>query len=271
VWESAPSPGVPGGIVVQGRAVGPNGPSAFVPITRPDASSSNVQPDVVSASGTAYVFWSTNDDGIKHGSDMDVVYRSYDGERLGPVVEVSDPNDDGLNETYVTACLFRGNLYAAWMAVSIDPAAEDGVNLEVMCIRVTEFTAEVTAVFVPAKDSSRPSEGRIRVTVEVRDFMGNLAEPDIYNALVMVNAPPNVERYPHLNGEGGLYNCEIHPPLAGEYEFVFYSSNHQIASATVTVPPADEQDTSVSVGYAVVAVIAIAAGLVAVGLGMRKR
>jgi hypothetical protein len=277
VWESAPASGGTGGIAVQGRSVGPEGPSGVVAVTRSDASSSNVHPDVVTANGTAYVFWSTNDDGVKHGPDMDVVYRSYDGERLGPIVEVSDPNDDGLNETYVTVCLFKGNLYAAWMATIIDAAAEDGVNLEVMCRRVTEFTAEIAAVFVPAKDSSRPIEGRIHITVEVRDFMGNLAEPDIYNGLVMVNAPPNVERYPNvdwypdLNGEGGLYNCEIHPPLAGEYEFVYYSSDHQIASVTVTVPPADEQDISVSVGYAVVASIAIAAGLVAVFLGMRKR
>jgi hypothetical protein len=271
VWESAPASGGTGGIAVQGRAVGPGGPSGVVAITRADSGSSNVQPDVVTANGTAYVFWCTNDDGVKHGPDMDVVYRSYDGERLGPVVEISDPNDDGLNETQVTACLFKGNLYAAWMAAIIDPAAEDGVNLEVMCRRVTDYTAEMTAVYQPAKDSSRPSEGRIHVTITVRDFMGNLTRPDIDYGLVLVHGPEWAPAYLRLDGDYGLYSSDLKPDVAGDYEYMFYSYDHQIANVTVTVPATEAQYNSVSIGYAVVAVIAIAAGLVAVLLGMRRR
>jgi hypothetical protein len=271
VWESAPSSGGPGGIVIQGRSVGNDGPSGVVAVTRADSGSSNIQPDVVTANGAAYVFWSTNDDGIKHGSDMDVVYRSYDGDALGPVVEVSDPNDDGLNETQVTACLFKGDLYAAWMAAIIDPAAEDGVNLEVMCRRVTDRTATMTAVFQPAKDPSRPGEGRIHVTIAVRDFMGNLAEPDWLYGLAIERGPPDVLWMLHSDGVGGLYSSDINPDVTGEYKFVFYSSGHPIANVTVTLAATEAQDDSVSVGYAAVAVIAIVSGLAAVFLGMRRR
>ena len=273
VWESAPSPGVPGGIAVQGRSVGPKSPSGVVAVTRPDAGSSNVQPDVVTANGTAYVFWSTNDDGVKHGSDMDVVYRSYDGERLGPVLEVSDPDDDGLNETYVTACLFEGNLYAAWMAAIVDPVAEDGVNLEVMCRRVTDCVAEVMVVYTPPRGPSDPRFGRVNVTIRLLDFTGAVASHGDSD-----NQMPDIEHdawqgaiYPHWYGEGSVHTYEYDPPEAGEYRFVLYYDGRAIGDANVTAVAYGGQDRSVSVGYAVVAVIAIAAGLVAVGLGMRKR
>jgi len=271
VWESAPSPGEPGGIVLQGRSVGPEGPSVVVAMTRTDSSSSNVQPDVVTADGTAYVFWSTNDDGVKHGSDMDVVYRSYDGSSLGPIVEVSDPNDGGLNETYVTACLFKGNLYAAWMAAIIDPAAEDGVNLEVMCRRATDYTAEVTAAFQPAKDSTSPRAGRIIVNATVRGFEGGLVAPELPFCLTVMHGMEVVTPALALEGHDGSYRGYLVPDGAGDYIFTFLYDGRAIGSASLTVPSGGDVDGSVSIGYAAVAVIAIVAGLVAVFLGMRKR
>jgi len=76
---------------------------------------------------------------------------------------------------------------------------------------------------------------------------------------------------PKWYGEGSVHTFEYDPPEAGEYKFVLYYNGRDIGDANVTAVAHEGKDRSVSAGFAAVAVIGIAAGLVAVFVGMKRR
>jgi hypothetical protein len=272
VWESYPGPGGLGGPSILGRSMGPAPAHDVVNITRPGAGPMNVQPALVSAGGVGYVVWTTFDDALSHGADADVVMRSYDGTSLGAVVELSDPDDGNASDGHVTACIFKGNIYAAWTrATGDDPAHPE---LEVVCRRVTTYVADVMVI-----SQDGPSEGE-NVTVEahVRNFMGGAAQDDstlrisiehnggLQTFGIFVQLEDGVLTMNWLVEEGN-YRFVVNEPQTSHYE-----RGPEIGSATINLwPTEDGTDGSESTVYIVVTVIALAAGAVGAYLASRKR
>jgi len=274
VWESYPGPGGLGGPSILGRSMAAGGAPApdVVNFTRPGASPMNVQPALVSAGGTAYVLWTTFDDALSHGSDADIVMRSYDGTSLGAVVELSDPDDGNASDSHVTACTFKGNIYAAWTRVTGE--GTDEPEFEVVCRRATSHVADVRVI-----SQDGPTEGE-NVTVEahVRNFMGGAAQDDSTMRLSVELDGRLLTFGIFVQLEDGILTMDW-PVEDGNYRFVVNEpqSSHsergpEIGSGTVVVLPADDgTDGSESTAYIVVTLIALAAGAVGAYLALRKR
>lgn len=272
VWESYPGPGGLGGPSILGRSMGAAPAPDVVNFTRPGASPMNVQPALVSAGGTAYVLWTTFDDALSHGADADIVMRSYDGTSLGAVVELSDPDDGNASDGHVAACIFKGNIYAAWTrATGDDPTHPE---LEVVCRRVTSYVADVLVI-----PQDGPSEGE-NVTVEahVRDFTGGAAQDDSTLRMSVEHNGVLLTFGIRVLLKDGVLTMDW-PVVAGRYRFVVnepqtshYERGPEIGFGTVVVLSADDgDDGSEGVAYIVVTLIALAAGAVGAYLAFRKR
>lgn len=94
----------------------------------------NTNPAAAEMGGRLYIAWASNDDAYAVGSDVDVVMRDYDGERLGGIVLVSPVDttidnrapDDGS----VDLAVYQGRLYAAWDAIYSTVA--DGLEKDIL-------------------------------------------------------------------------------------------------------------------------------------------
>ncbi len=108
------------------------GPALVVNPSGQDAG--NVVPNAAVYDGRLYIGWSTGDDGITLGTDLDVVIRDFDGERFGDIAVLSpldthvneNPSDDGS----VSLFIYKGNLYALFDAI-FSPVT-DGRNKDVL-------------------------------------------------------------------------------------------------------------------------------------------
>jgi hypothetical protein len=275
VWESRPPTGQPGSVAIRGCRVVDGAPGPLVAVTRPGSSAENVQPDVVSAGGKAYILWSSFDDSITHGPDSDIVMREYDGETLGDVVEVSHPRDGPeVNEGFVVACVFRDNLYAVWrMMYPVDPGLplDVPVNEDIVMRRVTDHQVVVTTPL-----DANPQEGdTIPVRVKTRTFYG---APDDGKALgVTVQVLRDLEVLPgkvDLTDMGdGVQEGSFLAEEPGTYKFVVRVGDREVATTSVTVlgGPGDgngDDGMSVYVWYTLGAVVLLAIALV---IAMRRR
>jgi hypothetical protein len=103
-------------------------------VNPPGRNTGNVVPHAISFRDDLYIAWSTGDDGISIGTDLDVVMREFDGQRFGDIVPLSpddthvnqNPSDDGS----VSLAIFEGNLYAVFDAI-FSPVT-DGPNKDVL-------------------------------------------------------------------------------------------------------------------------------------------
>ncbi len=273
VWESYPGPGGLGGPSILGRSMGAAGASEVVNLTRPGAGPRNVQPALVSAGGVGYVVWTTFDDALSHGGDADVVMRSYDGTALGPVVELSDPNDGNASDGHPTACLFQGNIYAAWVRTT---GAEAGhPQLEVVCRRATTYTADVRVVTVEG-----PVPGRsVTITAQVHDFMGGDMDIDGVLSIAIERDGMLIDYRMQLSSNEGSFSIDWSVVSEGTFTFTVLDRigeregpGPSIGSATLAVPaPEDTADGSASIAYIVVTVLAAVAGSVGAYLAFKKR
>jgi len=272
VWESYPGPGGLGGPSILGRSMGAAGVTAVVDITRPGAGPMNVQPALVSAGGTGYVLWTTFDDALSHGGDADIVMRSYDGTSLGTVVELSDTDDGNASDSHVTACLFNGNIYAAWTrATGDDPAHPE---LEVVCRRATTYVADVRVI-----SQDGPTEGE-NVTVEahVRNFMGGAAQDGSTLGFSIKLEDEWLTDTMDVTLKDGILTMSW-PVVEGSYRFVVNEPRTsdpgrgpEIGSATVVVLSADDGTGGPdNIAYISVTFIALAAGAVGAYLAFKKR
>jgi len=244
VWESRPPTGEPGTVAIRGRAIVDGVPATMVDVTRPGSSAENVQPDVVSAGGRAYILWSSFDDSLTHGPDSDIVMREYDGEALGEVVEVSHPRDGPLvNEGFVTACVFQDNLYAVWrMMYPVDPGLplDVPVNEDIVMRRVTDLTVEVTA---PLDHNPRVGDP-IPIEVATSTFYGRPYDATALAVRVSVLRDLEVlpDRVDLKRAGDGLMNGTFVPEEPGTYLFVVTLDGREVGSTSVGVLGADDED-----------------------------
>jgi len=250
VWESRPPTGEPGTVGIRGCRVVDGRPGDLVDITRRGSSAENVQPNVVSAGGKAYILWSSFDDSLTHGPDSDIVMREYDGETLGDVVEVSHPRDGPeVNEGFVTACVFQDDLYAVWrMIYPVDPGLplDVPVNEDIVMRRVTDTVA---AIATPLEENPRVGD-EIPIEVTTGTFYGALADGEALGvqALVLYGGNPIPEEV-HLASTGqGVLEGVFVPQEPGTYKFVVMMEGRELASTTVNVlGPSDDGDDGISV------------------------
>ena len=244
VWESRPPTGEPGAVAIRGRTLVDGVPAGVVDVTRPGSTAENVQPDVASAGGKAYILWSSFDDSLTHGPDSDIVMREYDGETLGDVLEVSHPRDGPeVNEGFVTACVFQDNLYAVWrMMYPVDPGLplDVPVNEDIVMRRVTDFKVEVTT---PLDRNPRVGDP-IPIQVATSTFYGS---PYDATALgIKVNVLRDLEVIPgpvELQRAGsGVMNGTFVPDEPGTYLFVVTMGGREVDSTSVGVLGADDDD-----------------------------
>ncbi len=273
VWESRPPTGETGAVAIRGCSVVDGSPGPMVNVTRPGSAAENVQPDVVSAGGKAYILWSSFDDSLTHGSDSDIVMREYDGEELGDVIEVSHPRDGPeVNEGFVTTCVFRDNIYAVWrMIYPVDPSVglDVPVNEDIVIRRVTDHRVDVS---IPLDVNPRTGE-EIPIRVETRTFYGTVT--DGRNLGVTVRVLRNLEVLPGeveltQDGAGVLAGIFV-PEGPGTYEFVVSIEEREVASTSVSVHGDTDDDgngVSVYVYYTVVALVLLAIALV---IALRRR
>jgi hypothetical protein len=243
-----------------------------VDITRRGSSAENVQPDVASAGGKAYILWSSFDDSLTHGPDSDIVMREYDGETLGDVVEVSHPRDGPeVNEGFVTACVFRDDLYAVWrMMYPVDPGLplDVPVNEDIVMRRVTDIVATIET---PLEENPRVGE-EMPIEVTTGTFYGDPVDGKALgiHVEVLYNGVPNVEGVELTSTEQGVLEGAIVPQEPGTYKFVVMLEGRELASTTVNVlGPSDDGDgISVYVYYTLGALVLLA---IAVVMALKRR
>jgi hypothetical protein len=254
VWESRPPTGEQGAVAIRACPVVDGSPGPLVYVTRQGSTAENVQPDVVSAGGKAYILWSSFDDSLTHGPDSDIVMRVWDGEELGDVLEVSHPRDGPeVNEGFVTACLFQDNLYAVWrMLYPVDPSVglDVPVNEDIVMRRVTDYDVTVTT---PLEENPHAGDG-IPVRVETRTFYGAPVEAGSLGVGLHVLRDQEV-----LPGAvdltsigGGVQTGTFVADGPGNYRFVASIEDREVASTSITVlgtDGGDEDGTSVYVYY----------------------
>jgi len=68
--------------------------------------------------GRLYVAWESKDPTVSDGTDMDIVYRWYDGKEWSPIMEITDKGDTREDDSVVLV-VYRNRLYAIWSA-SVD-------------------------------------------------------------------------------------------------------------------------------------------------------
>ncbi len=269
VWESRPPTGEQGAVAIRACRVVDGQPGPVVDVTRRGSAAENVQPDVVSAGGKAYILWSSFDDSLTHGPDSDIVMREYDGDTLGDVVELSHPRDGPeVNEGFVTACVFQDSIYAVWrMMYPVDPSLglDVPVNEDIVMRRVTDHLVTVTTPL-----EKNPTAGdEIPVRVETRTFYGSPA--DGKGLGVTVRVLRDLEVLPGTvslaeDGEGVLAGT-FHADKPGNYRFVVTLDEREVASTEVSVHGADDKDgdgdgPSIYVYYTLGALVLLAIALV---------
>jgi hypothetical protein len=275
VWESRPPTGEPGAVAIRGCTVVDAVPGPVVEVTRPGSSAENVQPDVVSAGGKAYILWSSFDDSLTHGPDSDIVMREYDGDAMGDVVEVSHPRDGPeVNEGFVVACVFQDDLYAVWrMMYPVDPTLplDVPVNEDIVMRRVTDHRVTVEATL----DTNPKAGDLIPLTVEVETFYGAPSEDVAKDVTVQVLR--DLEVLPggvQLTDMGdGILSGSYLAEDPGTYKFVAQLEDREVSTTTVTVHGesangGNGEGVSVYVYYTLGAVVAL---VIALLIALRRR
>ena len=250
VWESRPPTGEPGAVSIRGCRVVDGRPGDLVDITRPGSSAENVQPNVVSAGGKAYILWSSFDDSLTHGPDSDIVMREYDGETLADVVEVSHPRDGPeVNEGFVTACVFRDDLYAVWrMIYPVDPGLplDVPVNEDIVMRRVTDT---VVTIEIPIEENPRVGD-EIPVRVTTKTFYGAPVNGEDLEIYVTVDHDHDLVLDAvdlTISGDGVLEGTLV-PDEPGAYRLTIWIEYREMVTVTVNVlGPSDEGDDGISV------------------------
>ena len=274
VWESRPPTGQPGPVRIRGCTVVNGMPGELVEITGSGSSAENVQPDVVSAGGKAYILWSSFDDSLTHGGDSDIVMRQYDGEVLGDVLEVSHPRDGPeVNEGFVTACIFQDNLYAVWrMIYPVDPnlPLDVPVNEDIVMRRVTDFQVDLE---IPLVDNPKVGDA-IPLEVSSTTFYGKQVDGEDLGLEVIVKRGSEV-----LPGTVALTVEGSDPTLKGTYEperkgtytFSVLMDGREMATGSLTVHGAstgDDDGNSFYLLYTLGALVLLAIALV---IGLKRR
>jgi hypothetical protein len=248
-------------------------PGETIDVTRPGSTAENVQPDVVSAGGKAYILWSSFDDSLTHGPDSDIVMREYDGEVLGDVLEVSHPRDGPeVDEGFVTACVFGDNIYAVWrMMYTVDPSVglDVPVNEDIVIRRVTDHKVSITT---PLEKNPEVGDD-VPVRVDTRTFYG---APDSGQALgLKVSVLLDLEVLPdtvELTASGeGVQTGTFVPDDPGTYSFVVTIDDREVATTSITVHGGSDGNgdgVSVYVYYTVGALVLLA---VAAVIALRRR
>jgi hypothetical protein len=275
VWESRPPTGQPGAVAVSGCKVTQGVPGDVVEITGPGSSAENVQPDVASAGDRAYILWSSFDDSLTHGGDSDIVMREYDGETLGPVVEVSHPRDGPeVNEGFVTACLFQDNLYAVWrMMYPVDPdlPLDVPVNEDIVMRRVTDQQVTIETTL----DANPRAGDEIPIVVDSRTFYGAPADGEALGITVQVLRDLEVlpGKVQLTKPEEGVQRGTFLAEEPGSYKFVVRMGDREVTTTTVMVLGGSDNGTNddginIYIYYTLGAVILLVIALV---LGLRHR
>jgi hypothetical protein len=241
VWENRPRTGGPGAVGILGMVMDGPVPHMLVNVTRPGSGAENLQPDVVATGDLAYVLWSSFDDALTHGSDSDIVMRSFDGEELGPVVEVSHPRDPpSYNEGFVVGCVFEDNLYAVWrMFYYIDPPIPVGINEDIVLRRVTDHRVDLT-INQSAEDED-PKEAVL--VLSPRTFYGAPLAPDGLGLAVHVQRDLEVLGTVQLTdpGDGTLMGAfPVSEP--GTYTFTVTMEGRVVVVGEITVTRSDPVD-----------------------------
>lgn len=273
VWESRPATGEPGAVSIRGCKVVGGEPGDMVEVTRPGSSAENVQPEVISAGGKAYILWSSFDDSLTHGPDSDIVMREYDGEVMGEVVEVSHPRDGpDVNEGFVTGCVFNDNLYAVWrMLYPVDPALplDVPVNEDIVMRRVTDYRVEVRTTL-----EENPKVGAtIPLEVISSTFFGRPVDGNELglSLIVVRNAQVLPGTVPLSSSGDGVLNGTFVPDRPGTYEFVVLMEGREMTVSSVTVHGGSGENgdgLSIYVYYTLGALVFL---VIAVVIGLRRR
>jgi hypothetical protein len=272
VWESRPGPGSIGSnTFVAARVRDSDDFSTLINVTRPDKPD-NRQPDVVSVKGKAYILWESHDDSLTHGSDSDIVMCTYDGKKLSDVLEISHPRDGNIDEGAVVGCVFKGNLYAVWsMGIPVVPPVHAPFNDEIVCRRVTDddFSVEIVNEYFAVVGEL------FEIEVRATDFTGAPVEPEGKIVLVVTSDLEVIEPDLELVPAGtGIWTTEFTPKKMGNYAFTVMQDGRVMDELELLVRPGDGEngdDLGDSGLYLLVAIIAVALGLLAVYLTSRKK
>ena len=274
VWESRPPTGQPGPVRIRGCTVVNGIPGELVEVTSSSSSAENVQPDVVSVGGKAYILWSSFDDSLTHGPDSDIVMRQYDGHVLGDVIEVSHPRDGPeVNEGFVTACIFQDNLYAVWrMMYPVDPGLplDVPVNEDIVMRRVTDYRVDME---IPLEENPRVGD-TIPIEINSTTFYGRGVNGQDLGLEIVVKRGSEV-----LSGSvtmeviytDGLIEASYEPEKKGSYTFLVLMDGREMASESLTVhgtSTGDDEGISVYIYYTLGALVLLAIALV---IGLKRR
>jgi hypothetical protein len=103
--------------------------------------------DVAVHQGLLYVVWSTPDPEVTDGADDDPVYRTFDGETWGPIIQMVAPDDVGEDVQPSIASTDEG-LLVAWTTNS--PLLSDGSDQDIVVTMVGPDTADtITELTTP--------------------------------------------------------------------------------------------------------------------------
>ncbi len=263
VWENRPPTGEPGAVGILGMVMDGTVPHRQVNITRQGSGAENLQPDVVAAGDTAYVLWSSFDDALTHGPDSDIVMRSFDGEELGPVVEVSHPRDaSDVNEGFVVGCVFQDNLYAVWrMMYYLDPPIPVSINEDIVMRRVTDYEVEVRTDHIGASVVG----DEVELVVDVSTFFGRPVPASGLDLRMHVQRDLEVLGTVGLtHNADGTATASYTFEKPGDHVFTVTINGREVDHHVVDVGPEEDADDGVSpfVYYTVGALLLLVLALV---------
>lgn len=204
-----------------------------------------------------YAGWTTTEDFYySHGSDSDAVYRTFDGSALGPLVELSDP-DDNASDASPHFVRVGAHLYAHWMVTPTPiPGAPRGDAREGVRLvdRPTQWYDGLHASF---RFSAVSENGSAHLLVDPSGGASNLPSP-----VRLVARLPNGEVYPLAPTPGGFAAWVPVDPTQPDFEIL--ACGKPIALAHVPLeapapPPGVPPGYVVALGVAAVAGIAFAA------------
>jgi hypothetical protein len=239
VWESAPPSSSSGSVDIQGRVRTAAGFGPLVHVTDPGGSSSNIKPDTVSHNGMTYILWATDDDSLSFGSDFDIVTRSYDGETLSELVEITHPRDGDIVDGGVSATLFKGNIYAVWNIFFPPDENHDHPDEEVAFRRITDYTAHIQVVDT---EQERTVGDTLEVRINVLDFGGESVEldPDFTIHVFRGNEPISSDLVLGPSDEPGWYDTTFRPEKPGSYTLILAHEGRELVSLETLVVAVDE-------------------------------
>lgn len=228
----------------------------------------DTRPTLLAAAGKLWVGWVTVDPAYTHHlpiNDTDAVYRTYDGQRLGPIVELSDANDSAVDGS-PNFFEWEGSVYAYWSIGKFPPPEQykHDYRQAVQLLERSNSTLEATSAVMGVEDEAEDGTARVWVDVHAPEDVPAVAPTVLAGDGTHVELEYSGERW-----TGVLTGEQL---AAGSPQVAMCGKPLATVQDDSIVPGAGETTTTTPFGAPVVVVaIVAAAGAAALGRGTARR